>query len=95
MIAVPWFSAYLDMPADPLNGDSNLPKAQGPKFGASERFAVAPGDEANGLMHMPTGQSGHPLSDFYRHGHEDWVRGRPSPFLPGPTQHKLTLVPAT
>ena len=92
--AVPMLADYLDMPPDPLNGDADLPKAQGPNFGASQRFSVAPGDEANGLMHMPTGQSGHPLSDFYRSGHDDWVQGRPSPFLPGPTQHKLMLTPA-
>ena len=92
--AVPLFSRYLDMPPDLLNGDMHLPKAQGPDFGASERFSVSPGDEENGLMHMPTGQSGHPLSDFYRRGHDDWVQGRPSPFLPGPTQHKLLLMPA-
>jgi penicillin amidase len=85
---------FLDMPREPLSGDVDLPKAQGPTFGASERFSVAPGDEANGLMHMPTGQSGHPLSPFYRQGHEDWVQGRPSPFLPGEAQHKLLLKPA-
>jgi len=92
--AVPMLSRFLDMPSEPLGGDVDMPRAQGPTFGASERFSVAPGDEANGLMHMPTGQSGHPLSDYYRDGHEDWVRGRPSPFLPGDTQHKLTLLPA-
>jgi len=93
--AVPLLAGYLDMPREPLAGDVDLPKAQGPRFGASQRFSVAPGDEENGLMHMPTGQSGHPLSDFYRRGHDDWVRGRASPFLPGTTQHKLTLLPAT
>jgi penicillin amidase len=92
--AVPMLSRFLDMPSEPLGGDVDMPRAQGPTFGASERFSVAPGDEANGLMHMPTGQSGHPLSDYYRDGHEDWVRGRPSPFLPGDTRHKLTLLPA-
>jgi penicillin amidase len=92
---VPALAKYLDMPGEPLGGDVDMPLAQGPNFGASERFSVSPGDEANGLMHMPTGQSGHPLSAFYRRGHDDWVRGRPSPFLPGPTQHKLTLLPAT
>ena len=92
--ALPWLATWLDMPPDPLNGDMDLPKAQGPNFGASERFAVAPGDEANGVMHMPTGQSGHPLSDFYRSGHEDWLRGRPSPFLPAETRYRLTLVPS-
>jgi penicillin amidase len=89
--AIPMLSEFLDMPDEPLGGDVDMPRAQGPTFGASERFSIAPGDEANSLMHMPTGQSGHPLSDFYRHGHDDWVRGRSSPFLPGATQHKLTL----
>jgi penicillin amidase len=92
--AVPVLAGLLDMPSEPLNGDVDLPKAQGPRFGASERFSVSPGDEANGLMHMPTGQSGHPLSPFYRSGHDDWVHGRPSPFLPGLPQHELTLEPA-
>ena len=91
--AVPMLAGLLDMPREPLNGDVDLPKAQGPTFGASERFSVSPGDEANSLMHMPTGQSGHPLSPFYRHGHDDWVQGRPSPFLPGEVQHKLILRP--
>jgi penicillin amidase len=91
--ALPVLSGLLDMPSDPLNGDVDLPKAQGPTFGASERFSVSPGDEANGIMHMPTGQSGHPLSEFYRRGHDDWVHGKPSPFLPGDTLHTLTLTP--
>jgi penicillin amidase len=92
--ALPMLSPWLDMPAEPLNGDVDLPKAQGPAFGASQRFSVSPGDEENGLMHMPTGQSGHPLSEFYSKGHEEWVRGQPSPFLPGEPQHTLELVPA-
>jgi penicillin amidase len=92
--SLPVVSGWLDMPADPLNGDVDLPKAQSPAFGASQRFSVSPGDEENGLMQMPAGQSGHPLSPFYRKGHQDWVHGRPSPFLPGAAQHTLTLVPA-
>ena len=93
--AVPSLSRFLDMPREPLSGDTNVPKAQGPTFGASERYSVSPGDEVNGLMHMPTGQSGHPMSDFYRDGHDDWVRGRPSPFLPGEARYLLTLRPGT
>jgi len=77
-----------------LDYDVDLPRAQGRRFGASQRFSVAPGDEANGIMHIPAGQSGHPLSDFYRKGHEDWASGSSSPFLPGDTQHKLLLSPA-
>jgi penicillin amidase len=63
-----------------------------PDHGASERLVVSPGDEKNGLFHMPGGQSGHPLSPFYRSGHGNWARGDPTPFLPGPTEHRLTLV---
>lgn len=89
--AVPFLSRWLDMPADQLPGDSNMPRVQFPAFGASERFAVSPGDEAHGYLHMPAGQSAHPLSDYYRKGHDDWVKGRPSSFLPGPAAHQITL----
>ncbi|MGC4072767.1 MAG: penicillin acylase family protein [Nibricoccus sp.] len=83
----------LDMPADPLPGDKNLPRVQTPNHGASERFSVSPGHEAEGIFHMPGGQSGHPLSPFYRAGHDAWVKGEPTPFLPGQAQHTLTLTP--
>ncbi len=92
---LPALSGWLDMPAEPLNGDSDMPRAQGATWGASERFTVMPGDEAGSLMHMPGGQSGHPMSDFYRSGHAAWVNGEPTPFLPGAGQHELILQPAT
>ncbi|MGI9247462.1 MAG: penicillin acylase family protein, partial [Woeseiaceae bacterium] len=92
--SIPIAADFLDMPSDVLNGDLDMPKAQGPAFGASERFSVSPGDEANSILHMPTGQSGHPLSRFYEQGHEEWVKGLPSPFLPGPAEYRLTLTPA-
>ena len=81
------------MPADALNGDLDMPKAQGPSFGASERFSVSPGDEANSILHMPTGQSGHPLSPHYGDGHRAWMEGRATGFLPGPAVDTLTLKP--
>jgi penicillin amidase len=42
---------------------------------------------------MPGGQSGHPLSPFYRAGFDAWADGRPLPSLPGPARHRLTLTP--
>jgi penicillin G amidase len=42
---------------------------------------------------MPTGQSGHPLSPYYANSHEAWVKGEPTPFLPGEAEHTLTLTP--
>jgi penicillin amidase len=91
--AVPALARFLDMPSVPLPGDWSTPRAQGTGFGASERFAVSPGREEEGYLQMPGGQSGHPLSPFYRAGHEDWVEGRPAPFLPGTVAHVLKLVP--
>jgi penicillin amidase len=89
--AAPGLSRLLDLPAEPLPGDTHLPRVQSPDFGASERLVVSPGREAVGIMHAPGGQSGHPRSPFYRAGHDAWARGEPSPFLPGPTVHTLVL----
>lgn len=86
-------SRFLDMPQDPLPGDSFMPRAQSRLFGASERLIVAPGREEEGIFHMPGGQSGHPLSPFYRAGHRAWVEGEPAPLLPGPVRHTLVLEP--
>lgn len=92
--AVPVLAPLLDMPREVLPGDWHMPRVQGPAFGASERLVVSPGREEQGIFHMPGGQSGHPLSPFYRAGHAAWARGEASPFLPGPAVHTLTLVPA-
>lgn len=90
--ALPGFiKPALCMPADELPGDSGMPRVQGPDFGASERMVVSPGHEADGIIHMPGGQSGHPMSPFWGAGHADWVHGRATPFLPGATVHTLTL----
>ena len=92
--ALPAFIAKrLDMPRDELRGDSKMPRVQSPEFGASNRFAVAPGDEEHGYFEMPGGQSGHPLSPYYGSGHADWVAGKPTPFLPGPPEQTLHLRP--
>ena len=90
---LPVLSAWLDMPEDPLPGAVHMPRVQRNSFGASERFAVSPGAEADGYLHLPGGASGHPLSPFYRSGHQAWVSGEPVPFLPGAPAHRLTLTP--
>lgn len=92
--ALPGFLAgQLDMPADPLPGDNNMPRVQRLDFGASERFAIAPGHEEQAYLNMPGGQSSHPLSPFHGAGHADWVAGRPTPLLPGASVHRLQLLP--
>src|SRR5690606_17526637 len=45
-LAVPSLARWLDMPAQPLAGDSeNMPRIQAPAMGASQRMAVSPGHE--------------------------------------------------
>lgn len=92
--AVPGFiGQYLDMVPSPQDGDTMLPRVARPTHGASLRMAVAPGHEDEGIMHVPGGQSGNPLSPFYRAGHQDWLMGDPSPFQPGEPQYELILEP--
>jgi len=93
--ALPSFArGALCMPFEALAGDVAMPRVQAPDFGASERMVVSPGHEADGIIHMPGGQSGNPLSPFWGAGHDDWVHGRPTPFLPGATQYSLRMRPA-
>ena len=90
---IPFFGRYLNMPSDPLPGDIYTPRAHSPRAGPSERMAVSPGHEQDGIMEMPTGQSGHPLSPHYGDQYRAWLNGEPTPFLPGPTVSTLTLNP--
>jgi len=89
--SVPFLSWLLDMPAVEVPGDHDMPRVQDGDFGASERFAVSPGHEDQAYFHMPGGQSGHPLSPYYRAGFLEWAHGQPLPFLPGAAEHTLTL----
>ena len=88
------FARWLDMAAQPLPGDSNMPRVQMPTFGASMRMVVSPGHEAEGIWEQPGGASSHPFSRFYRAGHQNWTEGKPSPFLPGAAEYRLELRPA-
>ena len=91
--AIPMVGRWLDMPEISLPGDSFMPRVQGRSFGASLRMVVSPGREEEGIFHMPCGQSGHPLSTHYRDGHEAWVKGERTPFLPAAPLHRLVLKP--
>ena len=90
--ALPFLARFLDMPTLSLpGGRHDMPRIQGPDYGASERFSVAPGHERDGYFHMPGGQSGNPFSPFYRAGFSDWAQARPTPLLPGPIAHSMLL----
>lgn len=91
--ALPGLGWLVNMPVRQLPGDSHMPRVQVGAFGASERLAVAPGREHEGYLQLPGGQSGHPLSPFYRASFDDWAAGRPEPLLPGPAQHRMEVMP--
>ena len=91
--ALPGIGDGLRLPSVAQPGDQRMPRVSGPSFGASQRMVVSPGHEERGIFHMPGGQAGHPLSPYWGAGHDDWVEGRPSPFLPGETAWTLTLTP--
>jgi penicillin amidase len=84
---------WLNIPPEGLPGDTHTVRMQTPVEGVTLQMIVAPGQEAMGIFQMPGGQSGHPLSPYYRAGHRAWVEGRPTPFLPGPSHHRLHLKP--
>jgi penicillin amidase len=88
---LPVLGDRLRLPSVAQPGDERMPRVSGPSFGASQRMVVSPGHEDRGIFHMPGGQAGHPLSPYWAAGHDDWVEGRPSPFLPGETVWTLTL----
>lgn len=92
--AIPLLGRYMNMPSDPLSGDVYTPRAQAPRTGPSERMVVSPGREHEGILHIPTGQSGHPLSPHYADQYRAWRDGEATPFLPGPAVTTMMLMPA-
>lgn len=88
---LPLLSRFLDMPTQIGYGDTFMPAVQKRSFGASQRFIVQPGLEDNAIMMIPGGQSGHPLSDFYRSGFDDYANHVSTALLPGDMVHKITI----
>ncbi len=90
--AIPGADVFLNMKPDSISGDYWVPRVISSTEGASQRLVVAPGNEKEGILQMPCGQSGHPLSPHYRDQHQDWVEGRATSLLSGPTQQTLILM---
>ncbi len=92
--SMPFLSPLLDMAEMPLSGCAGFcVRIVGNGHGASERLVVSPGHLGQGILHMPGGQSGHPLSAHYRDQQAAWREGIALPFLPGASGHGLVLVP--
>jgi penicillin G amidase len=91
--AVPALSGWLDQASQGMAGDAHMPRVHNHGHGQSQRMVVSPGHEEKGLLVIPGGQSGHPMSPFYRSDHATWLAGEALPFLPGEAAHRLVLRP--
>jgi penicillin amidase len=91
--ALPVLREWLDMPDEALPGCAFCVRAAAPGFGASERLVVAPNHFEDAILHMPGGQSGHPLSPYYRDQQDYWLKGLPMALLAGKAVHMLLLQP--
>ena len=91
---VPLIGGLLNMQKTPGFGDSFMPAVQQSGFGASQRLFVRPGQLDKAILTLPGGQSGHPLSQYYRAGFNDYTDNRQTPLLPGNIEHTLILEPA-
>jgi len=89
----PMFAAMLNMPDDPLPGHPLAVRVANPAYGASVRMVVSPSHLDRGLLHIPAGQSGHPLSPHYRDSHPAWLAGRPTLLLAGAAESTLIFSP--
>ena len=93
--SMPLLSALLDMPEGKVSGCAGFcVRIVGNGHGAGERLVVSPGHPGQGILHMPGGQSGHPLSAHYRDQQAAWQEGAALPLLPGRAEHTLNLEPS-
>lgn len=86
-------SRWLDMPRDPLPGHWSTVRVATPGFGASQRMVVSPGKPDSAILHIPVGQSGHPLSRHYADMQGAWLRGEATPMWAGAGVSSFTLRP--
>lgn len=80
---IPLIGRYLNMQTVEGFGDTYMPSVQSTSFGASERFFVSPGHLDNAILTLPGGQSGHPLSPYFRQGFNDYATHATTALLPG------------
>jgi penicillin amidase len=90
----PILASLLDMPTFASDGCASLcVKVMGSEHSASERLVLSPGHPENGIFDMPGGQSGHPLSKYYRDQQAFWQGGIAAPWELDATLHTLHFLP--
>ncbi|HZF28616.1 MAG TPA: penicillin acylase family protein [Gammaproteobacteria bacterium] len=89
----PVLGRWLRLPAAPLPGAPVTLRVATPSYGALLRMSVSPAHPEDGILELAGGQSGHFLSANFADLVGDWVDGKPTPFLAGPTVSRIALEP--
>lgn len=91
---LPGMQFLLDMPRTAVPGCDFCVRVDAEAMGATERLVVSPGHWDDGILQIPGGQSGHPLSKNYRDQYTFWLHGQPIHFVSDITTSRLQLMPA-
>ncbi len=92
---LPILSSLLDMPQNQLAGCPYCIRVVYGLYGASERMVISPGHLQQGILHMPAGQSGHPLSSHYGDQQPFWESGKALPFMSNVVAQRFELLPVS
>jgi penicillin G amidase len=96
---LPWFKAWTGTGARPQSGDTTTVKQVARTFGPSQRFTIDWGNLDTATENIVMGESGNPLSPYYRDQWSYWYHGRTFtlPFteqaVAAATVHTLRLKP--
>ena len=96
---LPWFKDWTGTGAQPQSGDTTTVKQVGRTFGPSQRFTIDWGNVDTATENIVMGESGDPLSPYYRDQWPYWYNGRTFalPFtdqaVDAATVHTLRLEP--
>jgi penicillin amidase len=96
---LPWFKGWTGTGAQPQSGDTSTVKQVGRTFGPSQRFTIDWSNVDAATEDITMGESGDPLSPYYRDQWPWWYSGRTFalPFsdqaVAAATAHTLRLEP--
>ena len=96
---LPWFRRWTGVGPSPMPGDTTTVLQSGPTFGPSQRFTIDWANPDAATENIVLGQSGDPLSPWYRDQWPYWYHGKTFtlPFsdaaVQSQTAHTLTLLP--
>jgi len=73
---LPWFKEWTGTGSQPQSGDTTTVKQVGRTFGPSQRFTIDWGNVDTATENIVMGESGDPLSPYYRDQWTYWYHGR-------------------